>query len=197
MDGWNTTFLLNRPIFRGYVSFREGICDLRQGGNFLNHSVLNQVFLGHQVTATRTTAHPGPCTGAVTSKILRSLSSLELLLFFDVFRKSLFLHCSLVLVDLQWKNMVQSGKVPLRITACMPTIHTQIWKMGSTSHLDNHPRIQSSHPLKFECSVQVSLSELLMILILSCSYFRTVGDVAIECDSHKSILHTYVYIWHC
>ena len=25
MDGWNTTFLLGRPIFRCYVSFREGI----------------------------------------------------------------------------------------------------------------------------------------------------------------------------
>ena len=25
MDGWNTSFLLGRPIFRGYVSFREGI----------------------------------------------------------------------------------------------------------------------------------------------------------------------------
>ena len=24
MDGWNTTFLLGRPIFRGYVSFTEG-----------------------------------------------------------------------------------------------------------------------------------------------------------------------------
>ena len=24
MDGWNTTFLFGRPIFRGYVSFREG-----------------------------------------------------------------------------------------------------------------------------------------------------------------------------
>ena len=24
MDGWNTTFLLGSPIFRGYVSFREG-----------------------------------------------------------------------------------------------------------------------------------------------------------------------------
>ena len=24
MDGWNTTFLLGRPIFRRYVSFREG-----------------------------------------------------------------------------------------------------------------------------------------------------------------------------
>ena len=24
MDGWNTTFLLGRPIFRGCVSFREG-----------------------------------------------------------------------------------------------------------------------------------------------------------------------------
>ena len=36
MDGWNTTFLLGRPIFRGYVSFREGIL----GGNVvpkLNH----------------------------------------------------------------------------------------------------------------------------------------------------------------
>ena len=27
MDGWNTTFLLGRHIFRGYVSFREGIRD--------------------------------------------------------------------------------------------------------------------------------------------------------------------------
>ena len=25
MDGWNTTFLLGWPIFRGYVSFSEGI----------------------------------------------------------------------------------------------------------------------------------------------------------------------------
>jgi len=25
MAGWNTTFLLGRPIFWGYVSFREGI----------------------------------------------------------------------------------------------------------------------------------------------------------------------------
>ena len=25
MDGWNTTFLLGRPIVRGHVSFREGI----------------------------------------------------------------------------------------------------------------------------------------------------------------------------
>ena len=24
MDGWNTSFLLEWPIFRGYVSFREG-----------------------------------------------------------------------------------------------------------------------------------------------------------------------------
>jgi len=26
MDGWNTSFLLGWPIFRGYVSFRECIC---------------------------------------------------------------------------------------------------------------------------------------------------------------------------
>ena len=25
MDGWNTTFLLGRPIFRDHVSFREGM----------------------------------------------------------------------------------------------------------------------------------------------------------------------------
>ena len=30
MDGWNTTFLLGWPIFRGYVSFREGrVCSFR------------------------------------------------------------------------------------------------------------------------------------------------------------------------
>ena len=27
MDRWNTTFPLGRPIFRGYVSFREGSCN--------------------------------------------------------------------------------------------------------------------------------------------------------------------------
>ena len=27
MDGWKTTFLLGRPIFRCYVSFREGNWD--------------------------------------------------------------------------------------------------------------------------------------------------------------------------
>ena len=31
MDGWNTTFLLKRPIFSGYVSFREGNQNLRLG----------------------------------------------------------------------------------------------------------------------------------------------------------------------
>ena len=25
MDGWNTSFLLGWPVFRGYVSFREGV----------------------------------------------------------------------------------------------------------------------------------------------------------------------------
>ena len=44
MDGWNTTFLLGRPIFRGYVSFRESIflvlpvlqeCRLRQSCGLL------------------------------------------------------------------------------------------------------------------------------------------------------------------
>ena len=32
MDGWNTSFLLGWPIFRGYVSFREGISLLKMGG---------------------------------------------------------------------------------------------------------------------------------------------------------------------
>ena len=32
MDGWNTTFLLGRPIFRGYVSFREGNNSRNTGG---------------------------------------------------------------------------------------------------------------------------------------------------------------------
>ena len=27
MGGWKTSFLLGCPIFRGYVSFREGIVD--------------------------------------------------------------------------------------------------------------------------------------------------------------------------
>ncbi len=32
MDGWNNTFLLGRPIFRGYVSFREGRLFIRFQG---------------------------------------------------------------------------------------------------------------------------------------------------------------------
>ena len=35
MDGWNTTFLLGRPIFRGYVSFREGSNPFNKAGYFL------------------------------------------------------------------------------------------------------------------------------------------------------------------
>ena len=40
MDGWNTTFLLGRPIFRGYVSFREG--------NFLIKACLSEQFFHGQ-----------------------------------------------------------------------------------------------------------------------------------------------------
>ena len=42
MDGWNTTFLLGRPIFRGYVSFREGILkvDLLHCGQAKNSKTL-------------------------------------------------------------------------------------------------------------------------------------------------------------
>ena len=36
MDGWNTTFLLGRPIFRGYVSFREGTNLFVEGTSFTN-----------------------------------------------------------------------------------------------------------------------------------------------------------------
>ncbi len=38
MDGWNTTFLLGRPIFSGYVSFREGnpmVVSTTMGGEIL------------------------------------------------------------------------------------------------------------------------------------------------------------------
>ena len=28
MDGWNTSFLWGNPIFRGYVSFTEGKCQV-------------------------------------------------------------------------------------------------------------------------------------------------------------------------
>ena len=40
MDGWNTTFLLGRLIFRGYVSFREGIfkTSQRDASKFRGHS---------------------------------------------------------------------------------------------------------------------------------------------------------------
>ena len=45
MDGWNTTFLLGRPIFRGYVSFRECIfavsvyfpTSLKEGAQSMDH----------------------------------------------------------------------------------------------------------------------------------------------------------------
>ncbi len=41
MDGWNTTFLLGRPIFRGYVSFREG----REKKKKKNAALMQQVDL--------------------------------------------------------------------------------------------------------------------------------------------------------
>ena len=48
MDGWNTTFLLGKPIFRGYVSFREGIQEVHSkcaffGGGFSGSSSSSQV----------------------------------------------------------------------------------------------------------------------------------------------------------
>ena len=56
MDGWNTTFLLGRPIFRGYVSFREGRTKLPQkltypGENQWLEAAISPIemvpFLGH------------------------------------------------------------------------------------------------------------------------------------------------------
>ena len=53
MDGWNTTFLLERPIFRGYVSFREGkTFDISKCNRFWNcesfceNNVLTMCFNG-------------------------------------------------------------------------------------------------------------------------------------------------------
>ena len=37
MDGWNTTFLLGRPIFRGYVSFREVMYPKKTHSKFLSN----------------------------------------------------------------------------------------------------------------------------------------------------------------
>ena len=45
MDGWNTTFLLGRSIFRGYVSFREGTykhsCLMEVPGSKGKHYILS------------------------------------------------------------------------------------------------------------------------------------------------------------
>ena len=40
MDGWNTTFLFGRPIFRGYVSLREGKALVFVRWLFLNNVLL-------------------------------------------------------------------------------------------------------------------------------------------------------------
>ena len=59
MDGWNTTFLLGMPIFRGYVSFREGI------GHWI---VLEGTFYGPEIKVGKVFlfvgfGHPHPRTG--------------------------------------------------------------------------------------------------------------------------------------
>ena len=36
IDGWKTTFLLKKPMFRGYVSFREGTHQKKQDPDFNN-----------------------------------------------------------------------------------------------------------------------------------------------------------------
>ena len=63
MDGWNTTFLLGRPIFRGYVSFREG-------NHLLNGMVLQ---VGHLIQPkksqiTEATEAPEPCERIIRSR---------------------------------------------------------------------------------------------------------------------------------
>ena len=50
MDGWNTTFLLGRPIFRGYVSFREGIFIALQTLDSLDSSFSKEICF-HKVSA--------------------------------------------------------------------------------------------------------------------------------------------------
>ena len=56
MDGWNTTLLLGRPIFRGYVSFREGIYDIYYLW-FGRISSINSIMLP---TLSESTTRPGP-----------------------------------------------------------------------------------------------------------------------------------------
>ena len=41
MDGWNTNFLLGWPMFRGYVSFWEGIIPISERLVFQPHFVRN------------------------------------------------------------------------------------------------------------------------------------------------------------
>ena len=46
MDDWKTIFLLGRPIFKGYVSFREGKCFFGRGKyHFLISVVCNCFFV--------------------------------------------------------------------------------------------------------------------------------------------------------
>ena len=63
MDGWNTTLLLGSPIFRGYVSFREGKSVIVP----LNNDFLGMIDLDH-VFYFFTTTHS--CHSHITDRIL-------------------------------------------------------------------------------------------------------------------------------
>ncbi len=79
MDGWNTTFLLGRPIFSGYVSFREGNWFVKVYQH--THQVIRSSWpkersrhqlLGHVVTSPSQKGHklaelPGVCSRQIDS----------------------------------------------------------------------------------------------------------------------------------
>ena len=52
MDGWNISFLLGWPIFRGYISFRECISSYQIAAccyvSFMSWRLLLRCFVGHQ-----------------------------------------------------------------------------------------------------------------------------------------------------
>ena len=60
MDGWNTTFLLGWPIFRGYVSFRESKVHIKMHDEKLQASTL-----GSETSITKDEHMGSECLGFI------------------------------------------------------------------------------------------------------------------------------------
>ena len=77
MDGWNTSFLLGRPIFRGSVSFREGNLHCHIGVVFSARALSIDRERGTQREVTLNDATAASNYGQLLEACDRTLASVE------------------------------------------------------------------------------------------------------------------------